>query len=182
MPQTVVLVNAGSNPVFHPLTPYIYYTVYFFTRIKEIIVKFFKVEKMELPNYIQCDYCKGVGYKEFEFYEEFKKENTKMTYLCPSCGGAKSVKTDEVIISYVPFEIEIERTQTINVDGEDKEFYAQEVDQIDFYNTDVGSKLLIGDKYYNLIDKEKEGDEFFLFSEKEEAENFIESVKEKIIP
>lgn len=143
-----------------------------------------KVKIEEVPVYENCEYCLGKGYKEYSFYEEFLKEETKMTYLCPSCKGTKQKevskqkfysKNEVNYIGRISLCIKDEIVE-LDVEATSDEYLPSPFSE-EFY----GSITVGNSDFYNL-EKVCESPNYFYFDTDEEAEAFILTLKDDNTP
>lgn len=137
-----------------------------------------KVSISEFPLEEVCEYCEGLGYKSFKYFEEFQNEEVDFSYMCPSCKGIKKIiSEDKTQKEYIKENIEYINRQEIFSDGILEDFNVELIDETDFYTSNNKSKMIIGDKFYLLERESDRGDTYFYFQDEDEANAFIESQK-----
>jgi hypothetical protein len=142
-------------------------------------MKKIKVKIEEAPVYDNCEYCLGKGFKEYSFYEEFLKEETKMTYLCPSCKGIKKKEVSKQKL-YSKNEVNYIGRISLCINNEivelDVESTSDEYLPSPFSDEFYGSITIGSSDFYNL-EKVCENPNYFYFDTDEDANAFIETLK-----
>lgn len=78
-----------------------------------------KVTVIESKKLKDCEYCEGKGHKEIKFFEDFRQEETSMSYLCPACNGYKMQEDEGTEISYHKTKIKFAGEQILTINGKE---------------------------------------------------------------